>query len=388
MTNKREIRSTDGTLVGWLLSGDAATTGYVRLADCAEVQAGIRRIAELMSCMPIHLLQNSEKGDKRIKNELSRKIDISPCRYLSRQLWVQKIVKDMLLYGNSFHLPHYDGSMLADIQPLPASAVMIMENPGGYGYYALVNGVRYEHDELLHFVYNAHEDYPWRGQGLQVNLRHVAQELAQARKTSEKLMSEPSPSLIVKVDGLTEEFASRTGRETLANQYMDSVDANRPWFIPSEAFAVEQIKPLSLVDLAVPTSIEINKRTAASILGVPPYILGVGEFDSEAYNNFVETVLLPIARLIEPELTCKLLFKPEWYFQFSPRSLYAYSREGLTEMLCNLVDRAIITRNEARAELNRSPMEGLDELAILENYIPFAKISKQKKLKEDDKQNA
>lgn len=54
-------------------------------------------------------------------------------------------------------------------------------------------------------------------------------------------------------------------------------------------------------------------------------------------------------------------------------------------MLCNLVDRAIITRNEARAELNRSPMEGLDELAILENYIPFAKISKQKKLKGDDK---
>ena len=96
MTNKREIRSTDGTLVGWWLSGDVFTTGYVRLADCAEVQAGIRRIAELMSCMPIHLLQNSEKGDKRIKNELSRKIDISPCRYLSRQLWVQKIVKDKI----------------------------------------------------------------------------------------------------------------------------------------------------------------------------------------------------------------------------------------------------------------------------------------------------
>ena len=55
MIETKEIRSTDGMLAGWLLSCDALSAGYVRLADCAEVQAGIRRIAELMSCMPIHL---------------------------------------------------------------------------------------------------------------------------------------------------------------------------------------------------------------------------------------------------------------------------------------------------------------------------------------------
>ncbi len=54
-------------------------------------------------------------------------------------------------------------------------------------------------------------------------------------------------------------------------------------------------------------------------------------------------------------------------------------------MNCNLVDRAIIDRNEARDALGYDPRDGLSELAILENYIPYAKIGEQKKLEQSGK---
>jgi hypothetical protein len=52
------------------------------------------------------------------------------------------------------------------------------------------------------------------------------------------------------------------------------------------------------------------------------------------------------------------------------------------EVNCNLVDRAFVDRNEERDALGYDPREGLSELAILENYIPYSKIGEQKKLEQ------
>lgn len=383
---KRAVRSpteqrNNASSVAWLCAPEAwaQLTGYTRLTDNPEIHTAIQRVADMVSSMTIHLMENTKDGDRRIKNELSRKIDISPCKYTTRKAWVEKIVKDMLIGGNSFCMPHYSGALLDDIEPLPASSVSIMDHE--YGYHTMIRGARFEPDEVLHFVYNPDPDMPWRGRGHIVLLKAVAKQLAQARKTSAALMESPSPSLVVKVDGLNEDFASKEGRKKLGEQYLDSSEGGRPWFIPAEAFELEQVKPLNLNDLAIIDSITLDKRTAAAIIGVPSFVVGAGEFNADEHNNFIRSVVLPIARLIEQELTRKLLISPNWYFRFNPRSLYSYSITDLAEVNCNMVDRAIIDRNEARDALGYNPREGLSDLAILENYIPYTKIGDQKKLK-------
>lgn len=367
--------------IAWLCAADtwAQLVGYTKLSDNPEIQTGIQRVADLVSSMTIHLMENTRDGDRRIKNELSRKIDITPCKYTTRKAWIEKLVKDLLIGGNSFCMPHYSGTLLDDIEPLPVGAVSVMDQE--YGYYLLVRGQRFEPDEVLHFTHNPDPDHPWRGRGHAALLKSVAQQLAQARKTSATLMENPAPSLVVKVDGLNDAFASKEGRKKLGEQYLDSSEGGRPWFIPAEAFELEQVKPLNLNDLAIVDSITLDKRTAAAIIGVPPFVVGAGEFDADEHNNFVRSVVLPIARAIEQELTRKLLISPNWYFRFNPRSLYAYSITELAEVNCNMVDRAIIDRNEARDALGYNPREGLSDLAILENYIPYTKIGEQKKLK-------
>ncbi|MEL7610607.1 MAG: phage portal protein [Bacillota bacterium] len=369
------------SLITWMASPEVYSqlTGYTRLVDNPEIQTALQHVAELVSCMTIHLMENSKDGDRRIKNELSRKIDISPCRYTTRKAWIEKTVKDMLEDGNSIAIPHFSGSLLDDIEPLPVHDCTIMDER--YGYWLRVRGERFEHDEVLHFTFNPDPARPWRGRGNQVLLKNVAKQLARARSTSDALMSSPTPSIIVKVDGLTEEFASPSGRKKLAAQYLDDSENGRPWFIPAGILEVEQVKPLNLEDLAIIDSITLDKRMAAAIVGVPPYVVGVGTFDEQEHNNFVRTKLLPIALSIQQELTRKLLISPNWYFRLNPRSLYAYSLQELAEVDCNLVDRAIIDRNEARDDMGRSPRDGLSELAVLENYIPYAKIGEQNKLK-------
>ena len=378
--------------LAWLCSPDAynilAGSGYHSLKDCPEIQTAVNRVADLISSMTIHLMTNTKDGDVRIKNELSRKIDINPNKFTTRKQWMYAIVRNIMLDGdgNDIQLPHFDvKGYLDDLEPFDMNNTNIIKD--SYGYHINYGGRTFMPDEVLHFVDNPDPQHPWIGQGYRVLLKDVAKSLGQATKTKNDLMSSPTPSIIVKVDGLTEEFANVEGRQKLSSQYLDANENGKPWFIPAEAFSVEQVKPLSLEDLAIKDSISMDKATAAAIFGVPPFLVGQGTFDKDAYNNFISSVVLPKARGIEQELTRKLLLSPDWYFRFNPRSLYSYSLTEISEVACNYVDRAIIDRNEARDWGGWTPREGLSELAILENYLPYSKIGDQKKLVQngDDK---
>jgi len=370
----------------WLTSPDGFNclvgNGYTKLSNCPEIQTAANRIADLISVMTIQLMSNTKDGDQRIKNELSRKIDINPNKFTTRKNWMYSIIRNILLdgNGNSIQIPHIVSGLLDDIEPMDMTRTTIVDLP--YGYYILYNGMRYEPDEILHFIDNPDPQKPYRGLGYTAMLRDLSATLKQARSTSKALMESPHPSIIVKVDGLTEEFASKEGRASLGAQYIDSSEDGKPWMIPAEAFEVTTVKPLTIMDLAIIDSITLDKRTAASIFGVPPFLVGEGKYDKDEYNNFISTRVLPIARTIEQELTRKLLLSPDWYFRFNPRSLYSYSITDVAEVAMNMVDRAVIDRNEARDWLGWTPREGLSELAILENYIPYSKIGDQKKLKD------
>ena len=362
---------------------DIKCAGYTSLADNPEVYIACRRIAMLISSMPIMLMENGDSGDIRIHNELSRKLDIDPNSNMTRRTFIEAIVMNMLLHGrgNAVVQVKTQRGYLANLTPVPAQKVSFEQTADGKSYTVFINGKPYKPSDVLHFVDNPDKYYPWKGQGITVLLKDVANNLKQATATKKGFMSSKwKPSVIVKVDSMTDELSDPAKRAKLMNEYVTSQDAGEPWLIPADQFDVTTVKPLSLADLAISDSVEIDKRTVAMIIGVPPFLLGVGDYDKEAWNNWISSWVRIIAQEIEQELTKKLILNPRWYWKFNILSLMDWDIKTIADVFGGLSDKGFITGNEVRDRIGMSPLDGLDELRILENYIPMGMIGQQGKL--------
>lgn len=145
---------------------------------------------------------------------------------------------------------------------------------------------------------------------------------------------------------------------------------------------VQTLKPLTLQDLAINEAVEIDKKTVASLLGVPPFLLGVGNYSKDEYNNFVNTKILSFAQSIQQTLN-QLIIDPTMYFNFNPRSLYNYSLNDLVSAGVQMVSVNSLRRNELRNWVGMPPDAEMDDLLVLENYLQQNDLTKQNKLIQD-----
>ena len=79
-------------------------------------------------------------------------------------------------------------------------------------------------------------------------------------------------------------------------------------------------------------------------------------------------------------MTKKLILSEKMYLKFNVLSLMDWDIKTISAVFGGLSDKGIVTGNEVRDRLGMSHLEGLDELRILENYIPSNMIGLQKKL--------
>lgn len=373
---------------------NACGGSYTSLDKRPEIITAIESIGNLVSNMTIKQWENTNKGDRRVKDGLSRLVDIEPYKNMNRITWVKWLVTNLILYGEAFALPvmSRDGYLIEGLQPIDYNRVSVVMKSTSYE--VIIDKLsnkpkRFEADEILHFVLNPDPNNPFVGTGYKIPLRDVLKTLKLASDTKASFMqSGLMPSLIIAADSLfnnEEEEDGKRPTDRVIKDYKRSAERGEPWVIPDELLKVHEIKPLTLSDIALNDNIEADKREVAAVLGIPSYLLGVGKYDRDEFNNFVSTKISNIAKTIEQELTKKLLISDYRYFKFDTNSLMDYSFSEKGSVYASLADKGIITPNEARDKLGFSwGGEELDKFRILENYIPVEDIGNQKKLKNKD----
>ncbi|MBD5480215.1 MAG: phage portal protein [Lachnospiraceae bacterium] len=361
---------------------------YVPLSKNEDVVKCANIIADLVSSMTIMLMKNGEKGDTRLKNELSKKIDISPCRYMDRKNFIFKIARDMLLHGNSVVYPEVDGMYIKDLQPLEQDGCSYKKTDSRYA--IIYKGQVLNPDDVLHFVYIPDEKEPFKGIGQKDAIIDAAKMLTQASTTKKKfLQSKWKPSMIISINADAEELMDPKLRKEVLGSYVSDTEEGEPWVIPAGEIDVKTIQPLSLSDLAIQDSIKMDKQAVAAAFNMPAFMVGIGEFNQNAYNNFISTTVMSIAMIIQQQLTSKLLFSGDLYFKMNYKSLLQYSLEDTITLIKGMVGGGMMSRNEGRCELDYTPVDqpGMDEFIVLENYIPVDKVGDQKKLNQEEKQD-
>lgn len=366
------------------LFDEICTSGYTPLTKIPEVVSCARKIAELIGSATIHLMNNTEDGDERIVNNLSRLIDIEPMPNMTRSTWMEGIVMTLLLYGNGNAVvqPHTWQGYFQSLEPISADRVGF-ENLGYRDYRITIDGKAKDPKNLLHFVYNPDRTYLWKGTGITVALKDVLENLTQARKTEKAFMkSEYKPSIIVRVDAMIEEFSTPEGRQKLIDDYLRPSKEGAPWLIPAEQFDIQQVKPLTLADLAISDSVKLDKQMVAALFGVPAWVVGAGEYKKDEWNMFIQTKIMSMAKTIASEMTKKLILNPSWYLTFNVWSLMDFDLKSVSDVLLAGSDRGFVNGDEWRDRVHLNPA-GLKEYRVLENYIPWEMSGQQKKLIQD-----
>lgn len=385
----RQIKEKRGVVfaTGSVFNDLCESGGYTPLNKIPEVMTLAYRIASILASGTIYLMNAKEEGDKRIVNELSRRFDIEPERNMTRTDWMQAVVMNLLLYGkgNSVVVPHTYGGILQGLEPISASRVSFLPANGGYrDYKVLIDGIPRDPSNVVHFRDNPDETYLWLGKGVLTALDTVLDNLVQGQKTENAfLRSEYKPTLIIRVDSDAGELATPAGRKKITDDYLKASSAGEPWLLPSDMFQVERIMPMSISDLAINDSMTLNKKAVAAMFGAPAFMLGVGEYKRDEWNQFIQTRIMGLAKMLMQELTNKLLINPNWYLQMNVWSFLDYDLRTVSDVLLAGSDRGFVNGDEWRDRMNLSPA-GLKEFRVLENYIPWDMAGQQKKLMQEE----
>ena len=158
-----------GNAARWLAltdsESDLSVRGYSRLVDSPDVANAVGMVADIISDATIWLMQNTDDGDKRLKNALSAMVDITPYSLGTRQTWMSWIVTTMLTSGdgNALVLPISSNGLIEELIPMPGASLLPWDN--GRSYRVQWKGETFEPDEVLHFRLRPDPAEPWRGRG-------------------------------------------------------------------------------------------------------------------------------------------------------------------------------------------------------------------------------
>lgn len=377
----------------------------VDTSACVEVNQGIGLISKLLklngygalSQSPffagINLIANGvaqmgweikSKNDTEVSDDFYAKHLFDDC-LLTQFMLIKNLIKDVLLHGNGFCYIHRDN------KGIPTSLEYLSYGDCSIVYNKITNSLFYQAPKIsrsliepiniIHVLMHSKDgiegrsilDFASNTINLNANAEKAASTYFGSGMTVQGILSTESPRL------------TKDQRESIRTAWQESQVGNGQGIAVLESGMKYQPISSNSKDAQLLETRLFNITEVSRWLNISPVLLG--DYSKTAYNTieqcqlqFVVNTLAPYVLMLEQELNRKIILprdKNKYYIDILEESIIAQDKKAQAEYLGTLIDKAIITPNEARIKLGYAPVEGGDEL-----YRPFTDIN-QNKLNQD-----
>ena len=310
------------------------------------------------------MLDNFNSKTRIRKKKLDQLLNFRPNPYYNADVLKRNIVMDLLLEGDAFL--YWDGAYLYN---LPALDVKFTIDDKTYISEYSYGEQTFKPSEIIHIQENG--DNVFHGISRLDSARDTMNTLISMKTYQKKFFDNSAvPGLILTTPNpLSERVKTRMINQWI--QKYNPLNGKRPMILDGE-FKVEPLNKVSFKELDFNESIKAHEETILRVLGVPPVLLDAGN-----NANINPNLRMFYINTIMP-LEDKFVQAIEMYFGYDIKpitqdvlALRPELRDWST-FLTSVTNAGILTRNEAREELRKEPMDGHDELIIPANVAGSA----------------
>lgn len=350
-------------------------TPYYSYQQCYEllevVNRGVNMLVDDVAAIPFAIgepLKNLSSTSGTRKKTLDKLLNVEPNPYQDIDSFKRALILDLILDGNIF--VYYDG---AHLYHLPAVRMTVVSDKAQFVKEYKFDGgaVTYSPDEIIHIKDNSYKSIYRGSSRLEPALRTMRLILEMRNFQDNFFKNGAVPGLVLKTsDVLNQRLKDRLLAEW-SSKYRPGSGGKRPVILDG-GLEIDAINKVNFKELDFQNAIENCENTVLKCLGIPPLLFDSGNNANIRPNHrlyYLETII-PIVNKITA------VFSKFFGFDVYEDLTYIEAlRPELREQatyLQTLVNAGILTRNEARLDLGRPPMEGHDELIIPANVAGSA----------------
>ena len=291
---------------------------------------------------------------------------------LTQFMLVKNLIKDVLLYGNGYAYIHRDNKGVPlSLEYLPFGECNIVYNKANNTLFYQVPKLTkslVEPINIIHVVMHSANgiegksilSFATNTVKLAGNAEKAASDFFGGGMTVHGILSTESPRL------------TKDQRESIRTAWNESqIGTGTGIAVLESGMKYQQISSNSKDAQLLETRL-FNIQEVSRWFNISPVLLG--DLSKTSYNNleqaqlqFVTNTLAPYVLMLEQEINRKLILpkdKNKYYIDVVEEDIIKQDKQSQVNYLSTLVDKGIITRNEARKQLGYSPVEGGDELMI------------------------
>lgn len=372
---------------GWAISGQSSSAGKTVNAQSAmtvsAVWACVKRSAELVSTLPVHLYEKDSTGNEvEIGGDLAEILTSSPnSEQTSEEFW-EGMITHLLLQGNSFAEQKFIGTRLVGLTPLfgmsPERAA------DGQLRYAFNDRGRKEYlPSAKVFHLRGFGDGSGLGMSpIKFGANSMGLSIA-AEETAGKLFSNSMMLSGLLTSDQTLSADQRVQLQAIIDAYTGSDKAGK--ILTLEAGLEYNAMQINPDDAQLLESRRFNIEDVCRWFGVPPIVIGHSADGQTMWGSGVEAIMLswlttginPLLRKIEGRILKDLIpleKRKLWKLRFNREAMLQMDSKAKGEFLSKMTTSGVMSRNEARGNINLPRVDGADDLTAQTALAPLGQL--------------